>query len=87
MAVLLSGMLSIRKGRLMTEDFEFIEGAQTWHSGGGIMLDAIKLTDGTMLVISDDLIGHYKDWNAFLAGRGLFIDRTKMAKIPASTDN
>jgi hypothetical protein len=44
---------------------EHIRAIDTWQSGGGIMLDLIYLKDGTVLIISDELIGLYPNIEAF----------------------
>ena len=47
---------------------EHIEKVETWNSGGNIMLDIVTLKDGTVIVISDDLIVQYPTLGVFLDG-------------------
>ena len=39
---------------------EFIKEIKTENSGGNVMLDIIKLKDGQVLIISDEVVCRYK---------------------------
>jgi hypothetical protein len=49
------------------EDYnaEHIAAIDTWLAGGGIYLDLVYLRDGTVLIISDELVGLYPNIDAF----------------------
>ncbi|TJY55311.1 hypothetical protein E4T66_21000 [Sinimarinibacterium sp. CAU 1509] len=50
------------------DDMEQIEAIESWDSGGGILLDIVRLRDGTILAISDEAIVLYADEEDLVAG-------------------
>jgi hypothetical protein len=48
--------------------FNFIMETFSYDSGGGIMLDVIKLGSGRCLIISEEAIAIYPSWQAFVEG-------------------
>lgn len=53
------------------DGFEHIAEATTWDSGGGQVLDLLILTDGRVLVISDDAVVLYESMEAVEAGEAV----------------
>ncbi len=59
----------IEKNESKFSEESFIEDVDDgWNSGGHIFLDTITMKDGTVLVISDDLICLYKNQDSFDEG-------------------
>jgi hypothetical protein len=46
----------------------FITDTFTYDSGGGFMLDVVKLGSGRCLILSEETIAMYPSWQAFLDG-------------------
>lgn len=44
-------------------------GGETWQSGGGIYVVALRRPDGSIVVFSDDLVAEYPDDEAFDAAQ------------------
>ena len=48
-----------------------VEAIFGWDSGGGVLLDMLTLSDGSLLVVSDELVAHYANWDAFYTGKSV----------------
>jgi hypothetical protein len=62
-------------------EYAHIKGHFTDNIGGGNILDVITLQDGTVLVINDEYVGHYKSIDDFYGGEdqlnGFYIKGSK----------
>jgi hypothetical protein len=47
----------------------FIMNTFSYDSGGGIMLDVIKLGSGRCVIISEEAIAIYQNWQSFVEGK------------------
>lgn len=43
-------------------------GGEAWQSGGGMWLVLLKREDGKLVVVSDDAVAEYEDYEAFENG-------------------
>lgn len=43
------------------DELEQVDSVEAWDSGGGVILDLVRLKDGTILAISDELVVLYAD--------------------------
>ena len=50
------------------DNLEHIKTVTTWESGGGIMLDLVRLKDGGILAISGEIIVLYADEEDLMGG-------------------
>lgn len=44
-------------------------GGEAWHSGGGIWLVQVKREDGSLVVVTEESVSEYADYEAFEEGR------------------
>lgn len=50
------------------DELEHIESVEAWDSGGGVVLDLVRLNDGRILAISDECVVLYADDEDLLEG-------------------
>jgi hypothetical protein len=50
------------------EPSEQVESVTAWQSGGGIVLDLVRLKDGSILAISDESVVLYANEEELMAG-------------------
>jgi len=53
------------------EALEHVERVTTWESGGGIVLDLVRLKDGSILAISDETIVLYANEEDLMTGESV----------------
>jgi len=64
---------------------EFITKTESYHTGGGVMVDMLTLSNGLILCISDEYVGLYKSIDDMLEDdgtkciKGFWINQTQEA--------
>jgi len=63
------------------EELEQIASVTPWDSGGGTVLDLVRLRDGSILAITDEIIVLYANEEDLLAGEAT--DRPSIVRMSA----
>ena len=69
----------------LEKELSWVESAETWNSGGHVMLDIIRLKNGHVLIISDEAVCRYDSIDEFMYDEGDYDYDKQCVTIPLQT--